>query len=126
VGGVAARADAGGGERSPEKLNDVAEVIWPESDMHLDLHDLRLALDPRPQARARTRKLAHDRAFGNAVRALRQQHGLAQNAIPGLSARHLRRIVNGYVPGLDAIDALARAHRLDPDRYLEAVTERMD
>lgn len=115
------------GERADFEIEEDGVFLhWPESDVHLDLHDIRLALDPRLQARARTQKLAHDRAFGNAVRALRQQHSLAQNAIPGLSARHLRRIENGYVPGLDAIDALARAHRLDPDRYLEAVTELME
>jgi len=99
---------------------------WPEADVHLDLHDIRLALDPKLRAKSRTQKLAHDQAFGNAVRTLRQQHGIAQASIPGLSSRHVRRIENGYVPGLEAIDALARAHGLDPDAYLELVTETME
>lgn len=99
---------------------------WRGADVHLDLHDIRLALDPKLQARANVQKLAHDKAFGAAVRTLRQQHGIAQTAIHGLSARHVRRIENGYVPGVEALDALARAHGMDPDSYLEIVTEGMD
>jgi hypothetical protein len=98
---------------------------WPAADVHLTVDDLRLATDPALRARAQARKLTHDHAFGAAVRALRESLGIAQSRVEGLSARHLRRIENGYVPGDEAIRALAAAHGMDPDAYLEAVGERM-
>jgi hypothetical protein len=114
-------------ERSQLAIEEHGAFLhWPEADVHLDLHDIRVALDPGLRTKAKAKKLAHDKAFGAAVRALRKTHGVAQTAIPGLSSRHVRRIENGYVPGVEAVDALARAHGLDPDDYLEQVTELMD
>jgi len=111
-------------ERSRFKIEaDGVFLHWPHAGVSLDLHEIRLALDPSLRAEARTQRLAHDRAFGGAVRALRQQHGLPRASIPGLSARDVRRIESGYVPGAEAIDALARAHGMDPDAHLGQVTE---
>jgi hypothetical protein len=98
---------------------------WPDAGVHLTVDDLRLATDPALRARAQARRLTHDQAFGAAVRALRESSGIAQARVAGLSARHLRRIENGYVPGDEAIQALAAAHGMDPDAYLDAVSERM-
>ncbi len=114
-------------ERSQFQIEEEGVFLhWTEADVHLDLHDIRLALDPKLQAKAKAQKLAHDKSFGSAIRVLRQKSGIAQTAIPGLSARHVRRIENGYVPGVESIDALARAHGMEPDDYLEMVTEIMD
>lgn len=99
---------------------------WPASDVHLTLDDVRMACDPSRRARAEALKRTHDQGFGAAVRALRQSRGISQSEVPGLSARHLRRIENGYVPGDDAIQALAAAHGLPPDAYLDAVSEHFD
>lgn len=98
---------------------------WPRAGVHLTVQDLRLATDPGLRARVEARRLTHDRAFGAAVRALRESAGIAQSRVAGLSARHLRRIEHGYVPGDEAIEALAAAHGMDPDAYLHAVSERM-
>ena len=105
--------------------DDGVFLHWPDAGVHLTVDDLRLATDPALRARAEARKLTHDQAFGTAVRALRESRGIAQARVPGLSARHLRRIENGYAPGDDAVGALAAAHGLDPDAYLESVAERM-
>jgi hypothetical protein len=114
-------------ERSQFEIEEDGVFLhWAGADVHLDLHDVRVALDPRLRAKAKAEKMAHDKAFGEAIRALRQKYGIAQTAVSGLSARHIRRIENGYVPGLEAIDALARAHGLTPDDYLEMVTELID
>ncbi len=114
------------GERARFDIEDDGMFLhWPGADVHLTVHDLRLATDPDLRARARARKLTHDQAFGGAVRSLRESLGIAQARVPGLSARHLRRIENGSVPGDDALAALAAAHGLDPDAYLHAVSERM-
>lgn len=99
---------------------------WPAAGVHLTLDDARMAVDPRRRARAEALRRVHDQGFGEAVRALRQSHGISQAMVSGLSARHLRRIENGYVPGDEAIRALASAHGLSPEAYLDAVSERMD
>jgi hypothetical protein len=101
-------------------------IHWPVPDVHLGLDDIRLVRDPRRKARARALKAAHDTAFGVAVRKLRQFRELRQTDVPGLSARHIRRIETGYVPGEEAIDALAAAHGMDPDDYLNELSELMD
>lgn len=96
---------------------------WPGGDVHLTLDDVRMAADPRRRARAEAVRRAHDQGFGAAVRALRQSRGINQSGVAGLSARHLRRIENGCVPGDGAIQALAAAHGLSPEGYLDAVSE---
>jgi hypothetical protein len=99
---------------------------WPKPDVHLDLDDIRLVRDPKRRAQALLRKHAHDVAFGAAIRKLRQDRALKQTDVPGLSARHIRRIEAGYVPGDDAIVALAAAHQMNPDDYLNEVSELME
>lgn len=101
-------------------------IHWPRPDVHLDLDDIRLVRDPEKRAKARAHKAAHDAAFGTAVRKLRLSLRIKQTDVPGLSARHIRRIESGYVPGTEAIDALAAAHGLEPDDYLNEVSEQMD
>jgi hypothetical protein len=98
---------------------------WPGAGVHLTVDDLRLATDPALRARAEARRVTHDREFGAAVRALRESMGITQSRVAGLSTRHLRRIENGCVPGDEAIEALAAAHDMDPETYLECVSERL-
>jgi hypothetical protein len=99
---------------------------WAGADVHLTLEDVLLATDAKLREKAVAKRLASDRAFGAAVRALREEHGLRQADIPGLSARHVRRIEHGFVPGEDALLRLAAAHGMDPDEYLETITDRME
>jgi hypothetical protein len=114
------------GERSGFEVEDDGMFLhWPGAQVHVTVDDLRLATDPVLRARAEARRLTHDQAFGAAVRALRESSGIAQARVAGLSARHLRRIENGYVPGDEAIAALAAAHGMAPGDYLDAVSERM-
>jgi hypothetical protein len=114
------------GERAGFEVEEDGMFLhWPQARVHLTVDDLRLATDPALRARAEARRLTHDQAFGAAVRALREGAGIAQSRVAGLSARHLRRIENGYVPGDEAIAALAAAHGMDPGDYLDAVGERM-
>lgn len=101
-------------------------IHWPGPDVHLDLDDIRLVRDPGKRARARAAKATHDAAFGAAVRKLRVSRKIRQTDVPGISARHVRRIESGYVPGDEAVDALAAAHGMDPDDYLNELSELMD
>lgn len=114
------------GQRARFEVEDDGMFLhWPGEHVHLTVDDLRLATDPELRARAQARRVTHDQAFGAAVRALRESLGIPQSRVAGLSARHVRRIENGYVPGEDALVALATAHGMDPDTYLECVSERL-
>jgi Helix-turn-helix domain len=105
---------------------DGAYLHWPRHDVDLDLESVRVSNDPALQARLLRQRLLHDRAFGAAVRAFREERGLRQSDVRGLSERQLRRIETGVaaITG-PAADALAAAHGMDPNDYLNEVAERL-
>ena len=102
---------------------DGSYVHWPKGDVHLDLGSLRYVVDPAWRVKTDAERVGHDARFGEAVRAVRVAHGLAQGAIHGLSARHLRRVESGVFPKIATLRVLARAHGMDLDRYLTAVAK---
>lgn len=105
---------------------DGAFLRWDDYDVDLDLESIRLALDPELRKAAERKRILHDRAFGAAVRVFREERGLLQSQIPGLSERQVRRIEKGATVTPAAIDALAAAHQMDPDDYLNEVAERIE
>jgi len=102
---------------------DGSYVHWPKGDVHLDLGSLRYVVDPAWRARIDAERVGHHERFGEAVRAVREAHRLTQSAIPGLSARHLRRVEGGLFPKVATLRLLARAHGMGLERYLSAVSE---
>jgi hypothetical protein len=102
---------------------DGSYIHWPKGDIHLDLGSLRYVVDPAWRARTDAARVGHHERFGEAVRVVREAHGLRQSAIQGLSARHLRRIEAGLFPKLATLRVLARAHGMELDSYLTAVAE---
>jgi hypothetical protein len=116
------------GERGDFEVQlDGAFLHWPARDVDLDLESALLAGDPEKRHAAAVARLAEDGAFGRGVRALRRERGIRQGAVAGLSDRQLRRIETGVSTAtVEAVDALAAAHGMDADAYLEAVAERME
>lgn len=106
-------------------IMDGAYLRWNDFDADLDIESIRLATDPELRARVRRQRVMHDEAFGRAVRTFREAMGLRQSDVPGLSERHVRRIEKGETVTPTAVDALAAAHGLDPDTYLNEVAERI-
>ena len=99
-------------------------LVWPEAQVHLDLEAIRRATDTGYRRACTLAALQEQQDLGEAIREFRKAHRLTQHAIPGLSARHLRRIEAGEVRlGETALDDLAAAHGMNPDDYLNAVTE---
>jgi hypothetical protein len=80
-------------------------------------------VDPVWRARTDAERVGHHERFGEAVRAVREAHGLKQGAVQGLTARHLRRIEAGLFPKMATLRVLARAHGMELERYLTAVAE---
>lgn len=114
-----------GRRRDYEIILDGAYLRWDDFDVDLDLESVRLATDPELRARVERQRVMHDEAFGRAVRAFREEKGLRQSDIAGLSERQVRRIETGETVTLAAVDALAAAHGLSPDDYLNAIAERI-
>jgi len=100
---------------------DGGYLHWPRGDIHLDLGSLRYVIDPVWRAKADAARVGHHEQFGNAVRAVREARRIPQNAIEGLSARHVRRIERGMFPKVATLRLLARAHGMELDHYLTAV-----
>lgn len=106
-------------------IMDGAYLHWDDYDVDLDLESIRIATDPRLRARVQRERVMHDQAFGAAVRVFRDEMGLRQSDVAGLSERQVRRIEKGETVTPAAVDALAAAHGLDPDTYLHEVAERI-
>ena len=58
-----------------------------------------------------------------AIARLRNEHGLKQTDIQGISERQLRRIARGGDVSVQSLKVLADAHGMKLDRYLHAIAE---
>ncbi|MDO8963342.1 MAG: hypothetical protein Q7W30_02495 [Coriobacteriia bacterium] len=103
---------------------DGSFLHWECGDTHVGLETIRFALDPAFREAARLQRLAFDRRFGGAVKAVRVAQGLRQSDIPGLSARQVSRIESGSgVPRCDTLAKMAAAHALSVSAYLDRIAE---
>jgi hypothetical protein len=103
---------------------DGSYLYWECADLHVDLEDLKAAVDPEFFEQLLIAKLEYGKSFGKAIAAVRKAHKLNQDAIDGISDRHLRRIENeGQQPTLDALKKLAASHGLDLEDYLAQVNQ---
>jgi hypothetical protein len=102
--------------------DDGSYAYWPDADVHVDLETVRVALDPSARERAQERRLRHDRRLGRAVAMLRQERGLRQSDVRGVSARQVRRIESGeFFPRTTTLRKMAAAHGMTLAAYLDAV-----
>lgn len=101
-------------------------LYWANADVHLDVDAIRTANDPDLQVQLWRRRTASDEALGKAIRAMRDERGITQDEIEGLSERQLRRIEKGASASEHALDSLARAHGMSSNAYLNALSEKMD
>jgi hypothetical protein len=99
---------------------DGSYIHWPASDIHLDVDAIRARLDPAWAEQAMVRKLQHDQKYGAALRALRENAGLTQDQIPGLSERQVRRLERGESISSASLRCYAEALRLDLKGLLAA------
>lgn len=98
---------------------DGAYVRWPVLDVDLDWNGF-CRLAGRVDAGRELRSLESREAYGDAIRRLREGHGLRQQDIKGLDERHVRRIEKGEVPAtLSALKKLADGHMMNVQEYLD-------
>lgn len=97
-------------------------LAWPAHDVELTLHGLRQASDEAYRARTALSDLQRTTRYGAAIRQVRENSGIRQADVPGLSERQLRRLETGESqPTLEALQALAQRHGLDLNAYLQRV-----
>ncbi len=117
---------------SSEKTNfeidrDGSYLHWQWNDIHVDLEDIKAAVDPEFKNQLYLEKLKYNQSLGKAISQVRKAHNLNQNEIEGLSDRHLRRIENeGYQVTIDVLKKLAAAHNMNLEDYLAELTRDMD
>jgi len=107
--------------RSRFEIDEVGSFIyWPECDVHIDVESVRYATDDKWRDKCDLEKLTYSQNFGQAIASLRKKHNLRQSSIDGLTDRQLRRIESGEArPSVATLTAIARAHNLSLDGYLE-------
>ncbi len=102
---------------------DGSYLHWQWNDVHVDLEDIKAAVDPEFRNQLYLEKLKYNQSLGKAISQVRKAHNLNQNEIKGLSDRHLRRIENeGYQVTIDVLKKLAVAHNMNLEDYLAEVT----
>ncbi len=106
---------------------DGSFIYWPDLDAHLGWKQFLQAVDPIELHKAEQRVAGFNQRYGAAIRGVREAAGIMQSGIDGLTERQLRRIEQGECRATAAaITALAKAHGLDADSYMERLTRAMN
>jgi hypothetical protein len=99
-----------------------SRIRWPEADIDLNLDTVRERADPRTRRENEARMRQEARRMAKAIRLLREEHGLTQADVPGLSERQVRRLELGAtVPHTSTLGKLAHAHGMSVEEYLAAL-----
>jgi len=101
-------------------------IHWAKDDIHLDIETLEYHTNERYRKESDTKKLQYHRNLGAAIKAIRQDSGIQQSDIPGLSARQLRRIENGETTvTTKALGKIASGHNMTLEEYLDLIAIRI-
>jgi Helix-turn-helix domain len=101
---------------------DGSFVHWPSPDIHLGWNQFLQAADPLELHKAQQRSADFNRRYGAAIRKLREEAGIPQAKVKGITERQLRRIEQGECRATaNALQDMANAHGLDVNTYMEKV-----
>lgn len=105
---------------------DGSFLHWPDLDVHLGWNQFLQAVDPDELRKAQQRSTGFNERYGAAIRKLREEARILQSKVEGLTERQLRRLEQGECRATTtALAALAKAHGLDVNAYMERVTKVM-
>ena len=105
---------------------DGSFLFWEHADVHLGWEQLLQLIDPHSALAAKQKTEAFNKRYGAAIRTLREERGISQSAIEGLTDRHLRRIEQGRLAATKAsLEALARSHDMELSEYLDELAGRL-
>jgi hypothetical protein len=101
-------------------------LYWPHADAHYGWEQIRQLVDPTVSLAARQRSAAFNKKYGTAIRSLREEYGLKQSDIEGITERHLRRVEHGELAASrDTLQCLAKATGLSLENYLKELASGM-
>jgi hypothetical protein len=105
---------------------DGSFIYWPDLDVHLGWNQFLQAVDTEEFRKAQQRSEGFNKRYGAAIRKLREEAGLSQSKVGGLTERQLRRIEQGECRATSgALTALARTHGLEVNAYMERLAKAM-
>jgi hypothetical protein len=105
---------------------DGSFLYWPDLDVHLGWNQFLQAVDPNEFRKAQQRSADFNQRYGAAIRKLREEAGISQSKIPGLTDRQVRRIEQGESRAtVSALAAFAKAHGVETNEYLEQLAKAM-
>ncbi|MCC7382541.1 MAG: DUF2442 domain-containing protein [Deltaproteobacteria bacterium] len=111
---------------APEQLADFAvtssgsRIHWNSADVDINLDTVRTHADPAARHAHEKKSRAEASRYAKAIRGLREEKGLEQTQISGLSCdRQVRRIESGEcVPQIESLRLPATAHGMATNDYL--------
>ena len=80
------------GLRGFEVSESGSRIHWQEGDVDVNLETIRERTDPECRKRNEAKHRQDAGRYGKAIQLLREQRGIAQKALPGLSDRQVRRL----------------------------------
>jgi ribosome-binding protein aMBF1 (putative translation factor) len=108
---------------------DVSEtgshIHWEDGDVDLDLDVIRAYADPGVRRQHEDERRKEAARYARAIRKLREERGLKQAYIAGLSERQVRRLEGGAtLPHSSTLKKLAAAHEMSVEDYLKELAKR--
>jgi transcriptional regulator with XRE-family HTH domain len=102
-----------------------SRIHWDDEDVDLTAETIRAFADPEFRQQQETKHRREAARYADAIRAMREEHGLQQSSFAPLTAREVRRIENGEaMPRIATLEKLASGHGMTVDDYLKALAER--
>jgi transcriptional regulator with XRE-family HTH domain len=102
-----------------------SRIHWPNGDIDINLDTIREYADPRLRKQHELERRKEAARYGDAVRRLREDNGLKQSDIHGLSERQVRRLESGdTIPHTATLKKLATAHEMPVADYLKELAKR--
>lgn len=94
-------------------------IYWPDLDIHLGWEQFEQAVDNGACLKAKQQSDAFNKAYGTAIRKLREKCELRQSDIKGLTPRQVGRIERGECRAThNALSKLAKAHKMSISDYM--------
>lgn len=94
-------------------------IYWPDMDIHLGWEQFEQAIDEGACLKAKQRSEIFNKAYGAAIRDLRQKYGLRQSDIKDLTPRQVGRIEKGECRAThNALTKFAKAHKMSVSNYM--------
>lgn len=102
-----------------------SRIRWRKADVDINLDTIRVHADPEVRLEHEREARKQAARYADAIRRFREERGLTQVDIGGLTDRQVRRLEEGEtIPQIETLKKLASAHQLSIDDYLAELARR--